>query len=319
MNRKKTILTLAVLGLFITSIYVADVSKAILVSDQLDLVVGTYVNGKLLYTNSSLTDHLLSYVNITVEDAFVATDTGDSLFKVKVAYDLSTHNTNYLTFDEFDSIEMTHVIVKTNRTDILPSGTLYMGNDTFGVTMTTLHNTTVVGMMDLDNLKITFNNGTEYIYGDVVSSPLILALNEFVIGWALFNGILATYWEWTFLAISPLANVGDTVNYDLNLGIVLDKPAVITSTGTSFDTIHVEYLVPTYGLAFSTTSALEVFYDAKTGLILKTIETLGSDKVEFIPGEVKNVVGIPFSTTAIIAALTVLSTLALIVRKRRTK
>ncbi|MCE7749800.1 MAG: hypothetical protein GPJ51_15545, partial [Candidatus Heimdallarchaeota archaeon] len=59
MNRKKTILTFAVLGLFITSIYVADVSKAILVSDQLDLVVGTYVNGKLLYTNSTLTDHLL--------------------------------------------------------------------------------------------------------------------------------------------------------------------------------------------------------------------------------------------------------------------
>lgn len=90
MNRKKTILTLAVLGLFITSIYVADVSKAILVSDQLDLVVGTYVNGKLLYTNSTLTDHLLGYVDITVEDAFVATDTSDSLFKVKVAM-ISSH------------------------------------------------------------------------------------------------------------------------------------------------------------------------------------------------------------------------------------
>ncbi|MCE7740230.1 MAG: hypothetical protein KAU62_15550 [Candidatus Heimdallarchaeota archaeon] len=319
MNRKKTILTLVVLGLFITSIYVADVSKAVLVSDQLDLVVGTYVNGKLLYTNSTLTDHLLGYIDITVEDAFVATDTGDSLFKVKVAYDISTHNTDYLDFGDFNSIEMTHVIVKTNRTDILPSGTLYMGNDTFGVTMTTLHNTTVVGMMDIDNLKITFNNGTEYIYGDVVSSPLLSALGEYAFGWAIFNGIFATYWDWTFLAISPLANVGDTVSYDPDLGIVLDKPAVITSTGASFDTIHVEYLVATYGLAFDITTALEVFYDAKTGLILKTIETYGSDKVEFIPGEVKNVVGIPFSTTAIIAALTVLSTLALIVRKRRTK
>ncbi len=318
MNRKKTILTLAVLGLFITSIYVADVSKAILVSDQLDLVVGTYVNGKLLYTNSTLTDHLLGYVNITVEDAFVATDTGDSLFKVKVAYDLINHNTDYLVFGDFNSVEMTHVIVKTNRTDILPAGTLYMGNNTFGVTMTTLHNTTVVGMMDVDDLKVTFNNGTSYIYGDV-SSALQVALGEWVFAWAIFNGIFATYWEWTFLAISPLANVGDTVSYDPDLGIVLDKPAVITSTGLSFDTIHVEYLVPTYGLAFDTTTALEVFYDAKTGLILKTIETFGSDKVEFIPGDVKNVVGIPFSTTAIIAALTVLSTLALIVRKRRSK
>jgi len=245
MNRKKTILTMVVLGMFITSIYVADVSKAVLVSDQLDLVVGTYVNGKLLYTNSTLTDHLLGYVDITVEDAFVATDTGDSLFKVKVAYDISAHNTNYLDFGDFNSIEMTHVIVKTNRTDILPAGTLYMGNNTFGVTMTTLHNTTVVGMMDVDDLKVTFNNGTSYIYG-AVSSALQVALGEYVIGWALFNGIFATYWEWTFLAISPLANVGDTVNYDVILGTVLDKPTVITSTGSSYDTIHVEYLAPTY-------------------------------------------------------------------------
>lgn len=317
MNRKKTILTFAVLGLFITSIYVADVSKAILVSDQLDLVVGTYVNGKLLYTNSTLTDHLLGYVNITVDEAFVATDTGDSLFKVKVVYDLSTHNTDYLDFDEFNSIEMTHIVVKTNRTDILPAGRLVMANATYSVEMTTIYNTTVAGMMDYNKLKITFKNGTSYIYGDV-SSALQSALSEWVFAWVIFNGILATYWEWTFLAISPLANVGDTVSYDVSLGIVLDKPAVITSTGQSFDTIHVEYLAPTYGLAFDTTDALEVFYDAKTGLILKTIESFGSDKVEFIPGDVKNVVGIPFSTTAIIAALTVLSTLALIVRKRRT-
>ena len=309
---------MVVLGLFITSIYVADVSKAVLVSDQLDLAVGTYVNGKVLFTNSSLTDHLLGYVNITVEDAFVATDTSDSLFTVKVAYGLVTHNTDYMDFDEYNVVEMTHVIVKTNRTDILPTGRLYMGNATFGVSMSTLHNTTIAGMMDIDNLKIEFMNGTSYIYGDV-SSTMQSALAEWVFGWAIFNGIFATYWEWTFLAISPLANVGDTVSYDPDLGTVLDKPAVITSTGTSFDTIHVEYLVPTYGLAFDTTTALEVFYDAKTGLVLKTIETFGSDKVEFIPGEVKNVVGIPFSTTAIISALTVLSTLALIVRKRRTK
>jgi hypothetical protein len=316
MNRKNTFLTLAILGLFVTSIYAADVSRAVLVTDQIDLVVGTYVNGKLLFTNSTINDHLIAYINIEVEDAFATTDSSDSLFKVKVIYTID--DTSLFSIGDFDVIEMTHVIAKINRTDILPAGRLYLGNATFGVTMTTLYNTTAVGMLDWENtLKITFNNGTEYFYDEVTSPALQLALDEYVFAWAIFNLGLADYWTWTFLAISPTANTGDDVSYEPAFGEVLGKPALLLATGKSYDSIQVLYNVPTWGFVFGGANALEVFYDAKTGLIMKTIETLGADKAEFIPTEIKNVKGIPFSTTAIIAAITVLSTLALIVRKRR--
>ena len=315
MNRKNTFLALVVLGLFVSSVYVADVSKAVLVTDQIDLVVGTYVNGKLLYTNTSVTDHLISYIDVEVEDAFVTTDTSDSYFKVKVSY--SIEDTIFFALGDFDAFEMTHVIAKLNRTDILPAGTLYMGNATFGVTMTTLHNTTAPGMLDYENnLKVTFDNGTEFLYA--TASPAIQsALDEYVIGWAIFNIGLSPYWIWTFLAISSTANIGDDISYDPVFGEVIGKPAVLLSSSDSYDSIHVLYDVPTWGFVFGGCSSLEVFYDARTGLAIKTIEHLGTEKAEFIPTEVKNVVGIPFSTTAIIAALTVLGTLALIVRKRR--
>ena len=317
MNRKNTFLALAVLGLFVTSIYVADVSKAVLVTDQLDLVVGTYVNGKQLYTNTTVTDHLVAYIDIAVEDAYATSDTSDSLFLVKVTYNIE--DSVFMSFGDFDVLEMTHVIVKTNRTDILPAGTLYLGNDTFGVTITTLHNTTAYGMYDVENnAKVTFDNGTEYLYRTAL--PAIQAvIGEYLFGWLLFNAGLAPYWIWTYLAISPTANTGDDINYTPALGEVMGKPAVLLSTGDSYDSIHVLYDTTISALAFDDASSVEVFYDAKTGLLLKTIEHFGTDKAEFIPTEVKNVVGIPFSTTALIAGLTVLSTLALIVRKRRTK
>ncbi len=318
MKRKNIILALAVLGLFITSIYVADVTKAVLATDQLDLIVGTYTKGKLLYTNSTVTDYLVSNIDVTVEDTFVTSDTADSIFLVRVAYERVAFDTALVDFGEYTKLESLHTIAKVNRTD-LPCGELYIGNSTFGARMSTLHNTTAYGLYQTDNVKVTFDNGTEYIFGDIVSPALEAEVGQYVLAWLLFNALADITWQWTFLAITNTANVADDISYDPAYGTVIDKPALITSAGKSYDTIHVEYAVPTYGFGLYTTTSLDVFYDARTGLILKSIETFGSEKAEFIPVEVKNVKGIPFSTTAIVAALTVLSTLALIVRKRKTK
>ena len=318
MNKKAQFMTILLLGLFVASIYSAALTKAVVASDQLELEVDTSVTGKLYYTNTTVTDHLVFNPTITVESIVNATDVNLEFYLVKVAYEII--DDEYMGGDEFNSIEFTHVIFKHNRTTLLGAGRLFMGNSTFSVTMTVLHHDTVAEWTDLDNTKITFNNGTTYIYGDMV--PTDFGYNDilgYMLAYAIFNFGLSILWVRTLIGINPNVNVGDKINfYDTNtateaLADVTETVEITTSGGKAVETIHVYY---EYTSLFGWDDyECDAFYETKTGLLVRIIETDGIETFEFVPETVNVKVGIiPFPTVGIIVGFMAIGLVAIFSR-----
>ncbi|NPD88856.1 MAG: hypothetical protein HGN29_09025 [Asgard group archaeon] len=325
MNRKNVFLGIFIMGFLVSSIIAADLSKAIVTSDKLELKVGNSVEGKLLYTNASVTDELMSYPSLIVEDIFTLTDVSLDVVQIKYELEIPATGTDPLDMGEIDDFEMTQLILADNRTTILPAARLYFGNTTDNYEISLLDYTTADDLFNFNNTKITFANGSSYIWGDYADTvSLADELGGLMFIYLLLNFGLAELWTYTLLGISPTANVGDNINYynadanSLDLGEVIDKPAVTTSDGDSYDTIHVKY---EYNSVFSFWDAPEVhaYYEASTGLLIRMIEKDGIEQYEFVPGTV-NIGGIgftPYSTLGIIVSLVTVGILVLYIRKRK--
>ncbi|MHA2309739.1 MAG: hypothetical protein ACXABJ_10710 [Candidatus Heimdallarchaeaceae archaeon] len=325
MNRKKIFLTIFIMGFLVSSIIASDLSKAIIVSDKLVLDVGNSVEGKLLYTNASVTDYLVSYPSLIVEDIFTLTDVSLEVIQIKYDLEIPTSGVDPLDIGDITDFEMTQLILKDNRTTILPAARLYFGNSTDNYEISVLGYTTAAEIYNFNNTKITFANGSSYIWGDYADSASIFdELGGLMFVYLLLNFGFGEFWTYSLLGISPTANVGDTVNYyntdtsTLDLGDVIDKPAVTTSDGDSYDTIHVLY---EYNTVFGFWDAPEVhaYYEASTGLLIRLIEKDGTQQYEFVPGTV-NIGGIgftPYSSLGIIVSLVSVGILVLYIRKRK--
>lgn len=324
MNRKRMFLTIFIMGFLVSSILVSDLTKAIVASDKLELEVGNSVEGKLLYTNSTVTDELANYPSLIVEDIFTLTDV--SLDVVQIKYDIAVPatGTDPLDMGDITDFEMTQLILVDNRTTILPAARLYMGNTTDNYEMTLLGATTYDELTDFNRTKITFANGSSYIWEDYYGASIATEIGGLMFIFLLLNYGFMIQWMYTILAISPTANVGDNINYyntytdTTDLGEVIDKPAVTTSTGDSYDSIHVKY---EYTSVFGYWDAPEVhaYYEAKSGLLIRIIEKDGTEQYEFVPGDV-NIGGIgftPYSTIGILVSLLSVGTLVIYLRKRK--
>ncbi|MCG3217146.1 MAG: hypothetical protein KAS63_10490 [Candidatus Heimdallarchaeota archaeon] len=97
-------------------------------------------------------------------------------------------------------------------------------------------------------------------------------------------------------------------------------PSVTASDGNSYDTIHVKY-DDSFVLGFDDVDEVDVFYDAQTGLILRSIEkdTASNSQVEFLPSEVviKRAGLIPFPFTGVIVSFVTIGLIAVFIRKRK--
>ena len=101
---------------------------------------------------------------------------------------------------------------------------------------------------------------------------------------------------------------------------VIDKPTVITSNGVSYDTIHVKY-DDTFTFALDDLDEVDVYYEAKTGLLIRSIEkdTASDSQLEFLPSEVKIARAglIPFPITGIIVGFVAIGLIAVFIRKKK--
>ena len=321
MNKKARIMTILLLGLFVTSIYFSASTKAVVASDQLELAVDSYVEGKLLYTNTTVTDHLLYYPTITVEEVINATDVNLEFYKIKVAYEIIDEE--YMGSGGFNQMEMTHLVFKHNRTTLLGAARLFMGNATFSVELTVLHLDTVTEWTDLDNTKITFNNGTTYIYGDMGPTDFgYLEILGYMLGYAIMNFGLSILWVRTLIGINPNVNVGDKINFfDTNsatatLGDVTEIDEITTTGGKSVETIQVYF---EYNSLFGWDDyQCDAFYETKTGLLVRIIETDGTETFEFVPEEVSIKAGlIPFPFVGIIVGFVAIGLVAIFARRKK--
>jgi hypothetical protein len=325
MNRKRMFLTIFIMGFLVSSILVSDLSKAIVASDKLVLEVGNSVEGKLLYTNASVSDELANYPSLIVEDIFTLTDVSLEVIQIKYDIAVPATGTDPLDMGEITDFEMTQLILKDNRTTLLPAARLYLGNSTDNYEMTLLGVTTYDELTDFNRTKITFANGSSYIWEDYYGASIATEIGGLMFIFMLLNLGFAIQWTYTLLAISPTANVGDNINYyntytdDFDLGEVIDKPAVTTTDGDSFDTIHVHY-VNTSVFGFWDAPDVHAYYEASTGLLIRIVEKDGVEQYEFVPGTVDIGGGIgftPYSTIGIIVSILSAGILVLYIRRKK--
>lgn len=320
MNKKTQILTILMLGFLVASIYFSALSQAIVASDVLELNAGSYVKGKLLYSNTTHSDVLGAYSNITVDDVYNCTTYNVRLVEITVNYAIESVEGDVLGFGIFDTLSYTSLIFADNRSYVLPVARLLLANDTFSGELTVLHSQAIDDMQVQNDTRIIID-GTTYKYGDIYPGhPKEDIVNDMFISWALMNLAFALYFTHTPLAISPTANVGDTITFYPSDGNVIDLPAVTTSLGKSYDTIHVGYPT-TFILAFGAYDDVDCFYEASSGLLIRSLEkdTLTGEQLEFQPIEVKIKKSglLPFPFVGVVVSIIAIGLVVVFIRKKK--
>jgi hypothetical protein len=322
MNRKTKILTIFILGFLVASIYFSALTQAIVASDILEVNAGSYVKGKLLYSNSSHTDILGAYANITVEDIYNCTTYNIRLMEISVNFDIQSSEGDALGFGVFDTFSYTSLIFADNRSLALPAARLILANNSFWGEVSVLHTQSLDGMMVQNDTRLIID-GTTYKFSDIYPGhPQEDVANDLMITWFLLNLAFGLAFIHTLLAISPTANVGDTINqYPPTLsGTVIDKPTVTTSAGKVYDTIHVGY-TDTFVLGFGTLDDVDCFYEASSGLLIRSLEkdTVSGEQFEFQPSEVKIKKSglLPFPFAGVVVSILAIGLVVIFVRKKK--
>ena len=165
MNRKAKF-SIALLTILVSSIMIADLSKGVLISDQLEILNGSYVEGKVLYSDGGpVVDDLFSYATIKVDDIFTTTDTSEKLMQITVSQEIQPdyyyHYFNYI--ENETKIEMTHLVFYDNRTTFRAFARIFVDNGTESIEVSLLGATKISELMDFNRTKITFANGTSFV------------------------------------------------------------------------------------------------------------------------------------------------------------
>ena len=319
MNRQIKILSYLLLGLLALSVCFSAVSQAALVSDQLEIKKGCSIQGKLLYSNASVSDELMAYLTIKVDDIFNDTTTLLNIIKLRTSYDLTGGSESPLGLEEFVNMDFVALIFEHNRTTILPVAELSMHNSTYSMSATVLYLTNLEDMLDFNNAQLTIQ-GVSYIYGDMTGSePNYSDYLGLIFVYALLNAGLLGAHLYTPFAINPIANVGDTVHYYPANGLVEELVAVTTSEGRSYDTIHVAY-GESIGLGLNDIDEFDCYYEQKTGMLIRSIEkdTSSNEQFEFQPSVIDlKTSALPFPFTGIVISIVALGIITVILRKKK--
>jgi len=286
--RKKTIISFFILGFLIASVLSSDLSKGDLASDKLAVNKGSYVKGDYLITNNTHTNEFLWNMEIEVEKLFKPKGSSHKLAQIKVSYNYSYDNE--LAFIEgMDRFEITHLIFEQNRTTFLVAARIFISNSTWSVEISTLNQQSIEDLANANKTRITYGNGTFHDFEELNPiDPLYSELVSMVNFWKMFNEEVIEEMPWTILAVSPTAKIGDTISFDEAYGNVIDTPELIFLNLGTYETIRVEY-VNTTVFSLEIFKSVEVYYESKTGLLIKSTEDYPEYNVtlKFVPTEIK--------------------------------
>jgi hypothetical protein len=289
MNRKAQVLTLIISITLIATLYITVPTYAIIASNQLELIKGSYVEGRLFYSNSTVNNLLVSYPKISVEGNIEPFDISHQLIKVRYRVDFIPGVFNPLGNPYHDFIELTHVIFQHNRTTLLPAAKFATGNSTHYYEASVLEYNSVADMLNENNTKLTLNS-TSYYWRDVTPThPYYFELNDLMFTYFIVNFMnIRDYYKWTLLGISPTANVTDQINYvNTNtktdaLATVVAKTQISTLSGPIINATHVNY---DYTSVFGwwDNPNVDAYYEEETGLLVQMKESDGVIEYEFLP------------------------------------
>ncbi len=286
--KKKAILSFLVLSIFVASIITSDLTKGAVASDNLEINKGSYVKGNYLITNNTHTNEFLWNIEIEVEKSFKPKGSSHKLNQIKVSQNFS-ENEELAPFEGMNRFEMTYLIFEHNRTTLLIAGRFFVSNSTWSVEISTLHHSHISDLVNENKTRITFGNGTSYNFEDVEPiDPVYSELASLVNMWDIYNHDIIGEMPWTILAISPKAQTGDTITFDEAYGNVVDTPDLLFLNLGTFNTIRVEYVNST-AFFVELFQTVEVYYESKTGLLIKSTEAYPPANVtlKFVPTEIK--------------------------------
>jgi hypothetical protein len=314
---KRKSISISLLSLLIFSLLLSSYTQGLVAPDQLELTVGSYVKGKMLFSNTTHSDHHTANVEISVDNIFNATDIARNI--VAILTEIEILDSEAFDMGPFNTFSYTSLLYEFNRSTFIGVAQLLLANSTYSAEMSLLHKTNFIELINRNNSIITIGSYS-IEYGDLdIADPKYDEVTGLMAMSYILNYGLIMEFPYTILAISPQANTGDTINFELTDGTVIGKPTINTPDATSYDTIHVEYS-NTFVVGFDDVGEVDVFYDAKTGFILRSIEkdTASNSQFEFSPQEINIVKSglLPFPFLEVLVAIAAFS-IILIVYKRR--
>jgi hypothetical protein len=340
--KRSNFISLITVFLLIFSILSSNLSKANVItisSNQLALEVGSYVEGKILYSNDAIENFHAANAIISVDRIFNTTDTEDRLVQITFAvdqsftkqFDLYMIRAEYFLFDAdlvyrmmdegLERYEFTYLFNYDNRTTFLPLARLYYENTTCSIEVTLLDQTSVSGLMNTSNLMYRFSDGTEFQLGTINSShPYFGYVDDYWSAFYLLSGESRHYLEWCLFGISPTTSSLSLVNSTRYHGTVVnDDVEIKTIRGKKLDTILVSYNDTSF-IALREPYTVLGYYDTRTGLLIKYSEESDHwnyQKLEFIPKKVVFGSEVSSSFDIAISGIICLSLLVIFVKKRR--
>ncbi|MCE7741965.1 MAG: hypothetical protein GOP50_05860 [Candidatus Heimdallarchaeota archaeon] len=328
MNKTNKFLTIILLGFLVGSLVNSALTYGAVASDSLVLTKGDYTKGQYLYSNTTVNNLLLAYIDVEVVDRFIPGSSAYEFVAIQVTIDFIE---DFLDFEPYDYLQYTSLIFAHNRTTFLPTAQLKFANATYSEEGNLLHETDINELTNLDNTNVTLGDFSA-IYGDLdIADPHYAAVDNFMFSFAMFNAIMFMYFPFTILAISPTANDGDTISFEATEGLCHGNQTIYDTNLDTHNSIHVEYHT-TFVFIFDDLDNVNVFYHETSGLILRSVEmdTASNANYEFRPTDIncaQDVVSptptddnnrtLPFPYLSVAIALTILSIVSYSYRKKK--
>ncbi|MHA1303862.1 MAG: hypothetical protein ACTSQE_12685 [Candidatus Heimdallarchaeaceae archaeon] len=319
--KKNRITSFFIITLFIlTSISSANV-KGETASDQLELNVGTYVKGRYY---AEATNETIANVKISVVKIWNISGSLDAV-AIEQRMDYLSGSENLYFGDQFSTVIFTSLIWMHNRTIIFPAARLYLENSTYSADISVLDGNSIDEIKDIDNTKITFKDGSTYIWGSLeTTDDRYWEIWGLMFAWALINAFLMFGNTYTWLAINPNTEEGMVVNYRNSTAQVEDYTS-FTVDSKKHSTIHVHQAKNKVQEGIFTVyfNEIDAYYEDKTGFIIKWKEKdYNTDEISiFEPTEVNiesNIFGmIDFSFTSVFLGFMVLALSVLKLRRKK--
>jgi len=263
MKRCSKIISLFVV-LFLLS---ALTGRSEVASNSLDLVAGTIVMGDI-YQGDIYGEYNFS-VYRNWHDPFYDLDVVD------MGMDFLHYPPYNPLFNVTTEIVKSLVVID-NRTMAIPVFYYYMNTTEYDITI-------FIDIQDdlnitSDDLKVTFN-GTTYIYDDVTeATPGYEIISQWMLSFGLGNMLLQQLMPLTPYAISPLATIGQTIEYGSYNGTVMGYTNYYISETEYYEAIevhHDEVVVHVDMLGSDSPQTIgdrTLLYEKNTGIILHWLE-----------------------------------------------
>jgi hypothetical protein len=254
-------------------------SQASFAPDQLELIKGSYIHGRIfedIYPYHDLRMIFDYDSRFTIQNIFKLADINKNLVQLNITYDIITAP-DIVGITSGMIIQRHHIIWEDNRSIAIPGAYYKVTNGSYSVTLSLLEYDAFNQMSNLNNSIINLGDGR------IVGWNELLQMSALRYEVLILISYVSTDWEFlkqvpykTQHAISPLVNIGDQIDYGWFSGEIIGEDLIFfDSNNYNVFKCHVPYsesppiFVTDNSYYIRIMYETDFFYDRKTGLILR--------------------------------------------------